>query len=164
LKGRRILSPKQVKDKTSFSERHQRRLADEGRFPKPVRLGDGPHGRIGYIEDEIDRWLVDRVAERDGAKPMNGVATEPAPVAKAGGGAALEKKLRLPLAELGLPARACNALVADGLIHFGDLMQRSEVDLLGIPNIGRGSLAEIKAVLARHKLKLATAKTADSGD
>ena len=33
-------------------------------FPKPIRLGDNS---VGYIEDEVDSFLAERVAKRDGA-------------------------------------------------------------------------------------------------
>ena len=37
----------------------------EGRFPKPIKLGD--HS-IGFLRIEVEKWLADRIAERDGAK------------------------------------------------------------------------------------------------
>lgn len=62
----RFLSPRRTSEKTSLSTRHQRRLEGLGKFPKPVRLGEGPNGRIAYVEAEIDAWLRDRLAGRDG--------------------------------------------------------------------------------------------------
>lgn len=35
----------------------------EGRFPKPVKIGDR---RIAWVESEIDEWIAARIAERDG--------------------------------------------------------------------------------------------------
>jgi predicted DNA-binding transcriptional regulator AlpA len=158
----KFLSDPACRDITQLSRRQRNRMAADGKFPQPVTLTDGSGdrpGRVAWVEREIREWVAERIAERDRTKPMNGAATNSAPAAtssasKAGGGTALEKKLRLPLADLGLPARARNALVADGLIHVGDLVQRSEADVMGIPNISRVSLAQIKAALSRHKLKL----------
>ncbi len=39
------------------------RLVRQGRFPKPVVLSPT---KIGFVEDEVDRWIADRIAERDG--------------------------------------------------------------------------------------------------
>ncbi len=54
-----------VVERTLFCEQHVRRLVRQGRFPKPVRLGSGPHGRVGWVASEIEEWLQARVAERD---------------------------------------------------------------------------------------------------
>lgn len=37
---------------------------DAGRFPKPVKLGARA---IGFVEDEIDAWIAQRIAERESA-------------------------------------------------------------------------------------------------
>ncbi len=47
----------------SFHPNHIRRLEKQGKFPKRVRLGPN---RVGWLEHEIDEWIVDRIAERDG--------------------------------------------------------------------------------------------------
>jgi prophage regulatory protein len=48
-----------------FSRDYIRRLANAGRFPKPIKLGARPNARLAWPEPEIDRWLSDRLAERD---------------------------------------------------------------------------------------------------
>ncbi len=45
-----------------YTRRHLTRKCDAGEFPRPVRLGGR---RIAWCEDEIDEWLLGRIAERD---------------------------------------------------------------------------------------------------
>ena len=58
--------------------------------------------------------------------------------------------------DLELTVRSANCLKAEGIERVGDLIQRTETDLLRTPNLGKKSLTEIKAVLAEHGLKLGT--------
>lgn len=44
-----------------YSRVHLRRLEQEGRFPRRVRLGAN---RVGWIRAEVDQWLMDRIGER----------------------------------------------------------------------------------------------------
>ncbi len=59
-----------------------------------------------------------------------------------------------PLDELELTVRSANCLKAEQIHYIGDLVQKSEIDLLRTPNLGKKSLAEIKAVLADRDLEL----------
>lgn len=43
------------------------RMAREGRFPAPVRLGDFTLAEFRFIESEIEEWIEARVVERDAA-------------------------------------------------------------------------------------------------
>ena len=56
--------------------------------------------------------------------------------------------------ELELPVRSTNCLKAESIFLIGDLIQRSEFDLLKTPNLGKKSLNEIKDVLASKGLSL----------
>lgn len=56
--------------------------------------------------------------------------------------------------DLEFTSRSANSLKAEGIIYVGDLIQRSEIDLLKTPNLGRKSLNEIKAVLQQYGLML----------
>ena len=47
-----------------FSKVHLQRLTRAGKFPQPVRIGMGPNGRVAYVEEEIDKWIAERCAER----------------------------------------------------------------------------------------------------
>ena len=56
--------------------------------------------------------------------------------------------------ELELTVRSANCLKAEGIERVGDLIQRTETDLLRTPNLGKKSLTEIKTVLAEQGLAL----------
>jgi prophage regulatory protein len=74
----RYLSPRQVEGLTSLSASHLARMADAGRFPKPVRLGEGKNGRLGFVESEVLAWNAARLEERsNGAKRVNDVEGRP---------------------------------------------------------------------------------------
>ncbi len=59
-----------------------------------------------------------------------------------------------PVDDLELTVRAANCLKAENIYFIGDLIQRTEVELLKTPNLGKKSLTEIKDVLASHGLSL----------
>ncbi len=61
-----------------------------------------------------------------------------------------------PVDELELTVRSANCLKAESINYIGDLVQRTEVELLRTPNLGKKSLTEIKEVLASHGLALGT--------
>lgn len=56
--------------------------------------------------------------------------------------------------DLELTVRAANCLKAESIYYIGDLVRRSENDLLKTPNLGRKSLLEIKSILAQKGLSL----------
>jgi DNA-directed RNA polymerase subunit alpha len=56
--------------------------------------------------------------------------------------------------ELELSVRSANCLKNDNIIYIGDLIQKSEGEMLRTPNFGRKSLNEIKEVLAQMGLHL----------
>jgi len=59
-----------------------------------------------------------------------------------------------PVEDLELTVRSANCLKAEDVNYIGDLIQRSEMELLKTPNLGKKSLNEIKDVLAAHGLSL----------
>ena len=59
-----------------------------------------------------------------------------------------------PVDDLELTVRSANCLKAENIFYIGDLVQRSENELLKTPNLGKKSLTEIKDVLASHQLSL----------
>ena len=61
--------------------------------------------------------------------------------------------------ELELSVRSANCLKNDNIIYIGDLVQKSEQEMLRTPNFGRKSLNEIKEVLASMALSLGMAVT-----
>ncbi len=59
-----------------------------------------------------------------------------------------------PIDDLELTVRSTNCLKGEHIYYIGDLVQRSEADLLKTPNLGKKSLNEIKSVLASRGLSL----------
>ncbi|MDQ1237368.1 MAG: DNA-directed RNA polymerase subunit alpha [Wigglesworthia glossinidia] len=59
-----------------------------------------------------------------------------------------------PVDDLELTVRSANCLKAESIHYIGDLVQRTEVELLKTPNLGKKSLTEIKDVLATRNLTL----------
>ena len=78
------------------------------------------------------------------------------PAAMRGGAAApqVDPILLRPVDELELTVRSANCLKAENIYYIGDLIQRTETELLKTPNLGRKSLNEIKDVLAARGLTL----------
>ncbi len=68
----------------------------------------------------------------------------------------LNPLLLMPIDELDLTVRSTNCLKAERIFYVGDLVVRTEVELLKAPNLGRKSLDEIKSVLAERGLSLGT--------
>jgi DNA-directed RNA polymerase subunit alpha len=95
------------------------------------------------------RLLVDQLAV---FAALEGVA-EPV----AGGArptAQVDPILLRPVDDLELTVRSANCLKAENIFYIGDLIQRTENELLKTPNLGRKSLNEIKEVLAARGLTL----------
>jgi predicted DNA-binding transcriptional regulator AlpA len=61
----RYLSPRQVRELTSLSERTLGRLAERGKFPQPIPLCEGST-RIGFVESEVLEWNAARLAAARG--------------------------------------------------------------------------------------------------
>ena len=68
--------------------------------------------------------------------------------------ASFDPILLRPVDELELTVRSANCLKAENIYYIGDLIQRTETELLKTPNLGRKSLNEIKEVLASRGLTL----------
>ena len=93
-----------------------------------------------------------RYAARDPGRPAVGVrrprrdaagASEPPTKAPQ-----IDPILLRPVDDLELTVRSANCLKAENIYYIGDLIQRTETELLKTPNLGRKSLNEIKEVLA----------------
>jgi len=74
--------------------------------------------------------------------------------AQRGGAGNFDPILLRPVDELELTVRSANCLKAENIYYIGDLIQRTENELLKTPNLGRKSLNEIKEVLASRGLTL----------
>jgi DNA-directed RNA polymerase subunit alpha len=66
----------------------------------------------------------------------------------------IDPVLLRPVDDLELTVRSANCLKAEQIYYIGDLIQRTEVELLKTPNLGKKSLTEIKDVLASKGLSL----------
>lgn len=67
---------------------------------------------------------------------------------------AVDPILLRPVDDLELTVRSANCLKAENIYYIGDLIQRTENELLKTPNLGKKSLTEIKDVLAKRGLSL----------
>ncbi|MBI1273159.1 MAG: DNA-directed RNA polymerase subunit alpha [Alphaproteobacteria bacterium] len=93
-------------------------------------------------------------------EPRQGVQEEV--VAGAGGVATdlpFNRNLLRKVDELELSVRSANCLKNDNIVYIGDLVQKSEAEMLRTPNFGRKSLNEIKEVLSQMGLNLGMAVT-----
>jgi DNA-directed RNA polymerase subunit alpha len=84
--------------------------------------------------------------------PLEG--TESAAEAASSRAPQIDPILLRPVDELELTVRSANCLKAENIYYIGDLIQRTENELLKTPNLGRKSLNEIKEVLASRGLTL----------
>jgi DNA-directed RNA polymerase subunit alpha len=75
-------------------------------------------------------------------------------IAEVGRGVSVDPMLLRPVDDLELTVRSANCLKAESIYYIGDLIQRTENELLKTPNLGRKSLNEIKEVLASRGLTL----------
>lgn len=66
----------------------------------------------------------------------------------------VDPTLLRPVDDLELTVRSANCLKAENIYYIGDLIQRTEVELLKTPNLGKKSLTEIKEILAQRGLSL----------
>jgi len=93
------------------------------------------------------RILLDQLAVFIDLKGKEEILPQPEPVD-------IDPILLRPVDDLELTVRSANCLKAESIYYIGDLIQRTEVELLKTPNLGKKSLTEIKDVLASHGLSL----------
>jgi len=97
--------------------------------------------------------LVDQLVVFTGLQPVEGVGgVYPGPGERQKDNH--DPILLRPVDELELTVRSANCLKAENIYYIGDLIQRTETELLKTPNLGRKSLNEIKEVLASRGLTL----------
>ena len=72
------------------------------------------------------------------------------------GGGSQDELFRLEIDSLGLSSKVGNSLRSEGIYYIGDLIQKSEKDLLKTPNLGKRSLSEIVQSLKEKGLELGT--------
>jgi DNA-directed RNA polymerase subunit alpha len=86
----------------------------------------------------------------------------PAAPAPAEAGDEAQKKLAMPISALDLSVRASNCLEAEGIQTVGDLVARTEDDLLKLKNFGRTTFKEVEKKLQSLGLSF-RAKAAEVG-
>ena len=118
-----------------------------------------PEEAVGYAARILQDQLALFVGFDDGQvrerSPMIGQAiSAAAPVETQTDTNQLNRYLLKKVDELELSVRSANCLKNDNIIYIGDLVQKTEAEMLRTPNFGRKSLNEIKEVLASMGLRL----------
>jgi DNA-directed RNA polymerase subunit alpha len=90
------------------------------------------------------------------AAPVSRPAPAPASGGNGGANPELLEKLQMPVSELKLGQRASNCLKAEDIATVGDLVRRTEADMLKVRNFGRTTLDEIKRKLDKLGLDFGT--------
>src|ERR671922_61863 len=142
-----LLNLKQVAIRMHTRDSAELRLHKKG--PGPVTAGDiqtdhdidvvNPDLIIANLKDQLSVF-VDLQGEEEAATKVSEMQFDPI--------------LLRPVDELELTVRSANCLKAENIHYIGDLVQRTEVELLRTPNLGKKSLTEIKEVLQGHGLML----------
>ena len=114
-----------------------------------------PEDAVAYaariLQDQLALFVHFEDAVPMGGSPMIGVAAAPA---EEGDTNQLNRYLLKKVDELELSVRSANCLKNDNIVYIGDLIQKTEAEMLRTPNFGRKSLNEIKEVLAQMGLHL----------
>src|SRR6476661_655965 len=118
-----------------------------------------PEDALGYaariLQDQLQLFVhFDEAAVRMAPSPMIGAAQPMAAEQIAADTNQLNRYLLKKVDELELSVRSANCLKNDNIIYIGDLVQKTEAEMLRTPNFGRKSLNEIKEVLASMGLRL----------
>ena len=58
----RILRSPEVQSRAGYSGMHLSRLEKAGKFPKRIKLGPNS---VGWLEEEVDDWIAQKMAARD---------------------------------------------------------------------------------------------------
>ena len=116
-----------------------------------------PEDALGYaariLQDQLQLFVhFDEAAVRAAPSAMLGTAA--APMETQADTNQLNRYLLKKVDELELSVRSANCLKNDNIIYIGDLVQKTEAEMLRTPNFGRKSLNEIKEVLASMGLRL----------
>ena len=114
-----------------------------------------PEDAIAYaariLQDQLALFVHFEDAAPIGAAPLIGMTSAPS---DEGDTNQLNRYLLKKVDELELSVRSANCLKNDNIIYIGDLVQKTEAEMLRTPNFGRKSLNEIKEVLSSMGLRL----------
>jgi DNA-directed RNA polymerase subunit alpha len=116
-----------------------------------------PEDAVGYaariLQDQLALFVHFEDATPVGQSPMIGMAAA-STTTDEGDTNQLNRYLLKKVDELELSVRSANCLKNDNIIYIGDLVQKTEAEMLRTPNFGRKSLNEIKEVLSSMGLRL----------
>ena len=137
--GRRVLAHRAVDVKRQCNERQavSSSISSHARFGGHCRIRQAAEilqDQLTVFGDFTHRESTDIKSEKAGVDPV----------------------LLRPIDDLELTVRSANCLKAESIYYIGDLVQRTEVELLKTPNLGKKSLTEIKDVLGARGLSLGT--------
>ena len=114
-----------------------------------------PEDAVAYaariLQDQLALFVHFEDVGTTGSSPMIGMA---APAPDESDANQLNRYLLKKVDELELSVRSANCLKNDNIIYIGDLVQKTEAEMLRTPNFGRKSLNEIKEVLSSMGLRL----------
>ena len=118
-----------------------------------------PEDALAYaariLQDQLQLFVhFDESQVRMAPSPMIGAAAPMTAEAVQADTNQLNRYLLKKVDELELSVRSANCLKNDNIIYIGDLVQKTEAEMLRTPNFGRKSLNEIKEVLASMGLRL----------
>ncbi|WNO54878.1 DNA-directed RNA polymerase subunit alpha [Stakelama saccharophila] len=117
----------------------------------------GPDDALAYgariLQDQLALFVHFDDSALAAAQPAG--AAQPGGAAEGEGDTAqINRYLLKKVDELELSVRSANCLKNDNIIYIGDLVQKTEAEMLRTPNFGRKSLNEIKEVLSSMGLRL----------
>ena len=111
---------------------------------RPAQFGRGVMAEVsGKIIERFSANLASQLASAGGPEPA------------VGGGQAADSRMAIPIQELNLPARSVHSLQGEGIDTVGQLVSRTERELLSIRNLGQKSVGEIEQRLGDLGLSLA---------
>ena len=113
-----------------------------------------PEDAVAYaariLQDQLSLFVHFEEGVPMASSPMIGMAAQP----EESDANQLNRYLLKKVDELELSVRSANCLKNDNIIYIGDLVQKTEAEMLRTPNFGRKSLNEIKEVLSSMGLRL----------
>jgi excisionase family DNA binding protein len=62
----RLMSKKEAAAYIGVHAEHVMRMARQGRFPKPIKLGASENSAVRFVVEEVEAWVATRMAEREG--------------------------------------------------------------------------------------------------
>jgi DNA-directed RNA polymerase subunit alpha len=117
-----------------------------------------PEDAVAYaariLQDQLALFVHFEDIAPVGQSPMIGMAASGAAASEESDTNQLNRYLLKKVDELELSVRSANCLKNDNIIYIGDLVQKTEAEMLRTPNFGRKSLNEIKEVLSSMGLRL----------